>query len=172
MPDETPTASEPVKHIPIADFRAQGYLQEVNRRVLHPLGLALEVTVMDRESDDTKLVERIAPLVADALAQRAERHGEGAVTTGNPDDVRAEIAREVAKVIVSDFWPRGSEHISGVWDYRDDPEGIYFGAGELDPNKADRVETILQHKLRRREEILGFGVQGVTDVARSERSEP
>jgi hypothetical protein len=29
----------------IAEFRDQGYLQEVNRLVLHPAGLALEVVV-------------------------------------------------------------------------------------------------------------------------------
>lgn len=26
--------------------------------------------------------------------------------------------------------PEGEEYISGVWDYRDDPEGIYFGFTE------------------------------------------
>lgn len=33
------------------EFREQGYLQEVNRRFLHPLGLALEVV---REVDGTE----------------------------------------------------------------------------------------------------------------------
>ena len=34
----------------VKDFVDRGYLQEVNRRVLHPLGLALEVT---EETDGT-----------------------------------------------------------------------------------------------------------------------
>lgn len=35
------------KTIPIAEFRQRGYLQELNRRFLHPLGMALAVTVND-----------------------------------------------------------------------------------------------------------------------------
>ena len=36
-----------IKHIDIKEFRELGYLQEVNRCFLHPLGLALEVMVDD-----------------------------------------------------------------------------------------------------------------------------
>jgi hypothetical protein len=34
-----------VKCIDIAEFRDKGYLQEVNRQFLHPLGLALSVVI-------------------------------------------------------------------------------------------------------------------------------
>lgn len=34
-----------VKYMSVAEFREEGYLQELNRRFLHPLGLALEVCV-------------------------------------------------------------------------------------------------------------------------------
>ena len=34
-----------VKRIDIKEFREQGYLQELNRRFLHPLGLALEIKI-------------------------------------------------------------------------------------------------------------------------------
>lgn len=34
-----------VKKMTVKEFREDGYLQELNRRFLHPLGLALEVTV-------------------------------------------------------------------------------------------------------------------------------
>ena len=34
-----------VKYMSVAEFRDEGYLQELNRRFLHPLGLALEVCV-------------------------------------------------------------------------------------------------------------------------------
>lgn len=34
-----------IKRIDIKEFRESGYLQEINRRFLHPLGLALEVVV-------------------------------------------------------------------------------------------------------------------------------
>jgi hypothetical protein len=40
-----------IKRIDITDFREQGFLQEVNRQFLHPLGLALEVVV---EADGTE----------------------------------------------------------------------------------------------------------------------
>lgn len=36
-----------VKRITAKEFREEGYLQELNRRFLHPLGLALEVVVED-----------------------------------------------------------------------------------------------------------------------------
>ena len=34
----------PAPHISIAEFRALGFVQEINRRILHPAGLALEVS--------------------------------------------------------------------------------------------------------------------------------
>lgn len=39
------------KKMTVAEFREQGYLQELNRQFLHPLGLALEVVV---ENDGTE----------------------------------------------------------------------------------------------------------------------
>jgi hypothetical protein len=57
-----------IKKIDIKEFRENGYLQELNRQFLHPLGLALEVV---QDSD-------------------------------------------------------GTEYIGGVWDYRDDEEGIQY----------------------------------------------
>lgn len=38
------------KDVPIAEFRERGYLQELNRRFLHPLGMALAV---QRNDDGT-----------------------------------------------------------------------------------------------------------------------
>lgn len=40
-----------VKRMDVAEFRREGYLQEVNRRFLHPLGLALEVVVEEDGSE-------------------------------------------------------------------------------------------------------------------------
>jgi hypothetical protein len=57
-----------VKKMTPKEFRESGYLQELNRLFLHPLGLAMEVTI----NDD------------------------------------------------------GTEFFSGVWDCRDDPEGIVY----------------------------------------------
>lgn len=39
--------SEPIKYMSVAEFREKGYLQEVNRRLLHLCGIALSVTIDD-----------------------------------------------------------------------------------------------------------------------------
>lgn len=36
-----------IKKMDIKEFREKGYLQEINRRFLHPLGLALEIVIDD-----------------------------------------------------------------------------------------------------------------------------
>ena len=91
--------SKKIKRMKVADFRADGYLQELNRRFLHPLGLALEVVV-----------------------------------TGD-----------------------GHEHISGVWDYREDPEGICYG--EVDLVKTEKIERRWSKRETARREALGYMVQ-------------
>jgi len=42
-----------IKNIDIKEFRKLGFLQEVNRKFFHPLGLALEVIIND---DDTEVL--------------------------------------------------------------------------------------------------------------------
>jgi hypothetical protein len=37
-----------------------------------------------------------------------------------------------------------------VWDYRDDPEGMFFADGMIDQDKVDRVEKLRQSKLVKR----------------------
>ena len=69
-----------VKRIDIEEFQEKGYLQEVNRRFLHPLGLALEVIIDEAD---------------------------------------------------------GSVKLGGIWDSRDDPEGIVFD--KFDSAKATSV---------------------------------
>lgn len=41
--------ADDLKTMTVQEFRALGYLQEVNRQFLHPLGLALEIIVEDGE---------------------------------------------------------------------------------------------------------------------------
>ena len=38
---------ENIKKIDIKEFRAKGFLQEVNRKFFHPLGLALEIVITE-----------------------------------------------------------------------------------------------------------------------------
>ncbi len=79
--------SEKIKRISIEEFREFGFLLELNRRFLHPLGMALEVTI-DEET--------------------------------------------------------GEESLGGIWDYREDPEGMMYG--ELQQDKIDRVKKFTDKK--------------------------
>ncbi len=99
-----------IKRIDIKEFRELGFLQEVNRQFLHPLGLALEVIVDDK----------------------------------------------------------GNEKIGGVWDYRDDPQGIIYDIKNSDKDRierfqknADYVENHIQKMIGKRIESLGFGVEEI-----------
>lgn len=101
--------SEKIRRISIKEFREKGYLQEVNRRFFHPLGLALEVIIDDKT---------------------------------------------------------GEEKLGGVWDYRDDPEGIAFGKDVTSkPDfkvKAENIEKEFTAKKEYREKSLGFFIQPVS----------
>ena len=105
-----------VKRIEIKEFREKGYLQELNRRFLHPLGLALEVKV----DDET-----------------------------------------------------GVETLSGVWDCRDEDEGIFYAIKDSDE---ERQKKFLQKKQfideqmtkfeAKRMKALGFSVEPVEGDAK------
>lgn len=45
--------STPIVKMPISEFRSLGYLQELNRQFLHPLGLALEVVIDNETGEET-----------------------------------------------------------------------------------------------------------------------
>jgi len=91
-----------VKRIDIKEFQDFGYLQEVNRQFLHPLGMALEIIINDE--------------------------------TG-------EIA------------------LGGIWDYRDEPDGMAFADGEIDQLKAVRVQVAWHRKKQIRIKNLGYVIQ-------------
>jgi hypothetical protein len=91
-----------IKYIDIAEFRRLGFVQELNRRFLHPLGLALEVVL-------------------------------------NED---------------------GTETLGGVWDYREDPEGIYYAdLPEEAQIKAYAMDELWLQRYRARTAALGWMVQ-------------
>lgn len=89
-----------VNYISIKEFREKGFLQELNRQFLHPLGLALQVNI---DAD-------------------------------------------------------GNETLGGIWDYRDDPEGILFG-DPIDVEKALFVKGFAEGKAEQRVKIFGFVIQ-------------
>lgn len=53
----------------------------------------------------------------------------------------------------------GTEHLGGIWDYRDDPEGLIYGDG-IDWDKASRVEDLRLSKSRNRISKFDFEIQG------------
>ena len=100
--------SESIKRMDIKEFREKGYLQEVNRRFFHPLGLALEVVV---EED-------------------------------------------------------GTERLGGIWDYRDDEEGIIYDESVLSKDKAKRKAAFIENEFLKRKQIrekkLGYFIQPIS----------
>jgi hypothetical protein len=53
----------------------------------------------------------------------------------------------------------GSEALGGVWDYRDDPEGMEFGPGMIDPAKVETVREMMESKRAAREKMFGSVIQ-------------
>jgi hypothetical protein len=99
-----------IKRMDVKEFREKGYLQELNRKFLHPLGLALEVVV---EQD-------------------------------------------------------GTEHLGGIWDYRDDPEGIYYDIEHSEEERKVRfrknyfnIAAEFALKGADRQRTLGFDVEPI-----------
>lgn len=93
------------KFMNIKEFRESGYLQEVNRQFLHPLGLALTVFI----DDET-----------------------------------------------------GEEELGGIWDYREDPEGIYFNYMNRENDqiikaiiKREFIKQEFQERSEVREDLFG-----------------
>jgi len=89
----------------IKEFRESGYLQEVNRLFLHPLGLALEIII---EED-------------------------------------------------------GTEKLGGVWDYREDDEGMRYHESVINSpqfhNKKENIAKIIRERREKREQLLGYWTQ-------------
>lgn len=95
-------AKQKINRMSITEFVDEGYLQELNRKFLHPLGLALEA-VVDREFK--------------------------AVSFG------------------------------GVWDFRNDPEGIAYGGEGPNLEKAKRIRHLQEERKPERIARLGYWIQ-------------
>lgn len=91
------------------EFLDLGLLHEINRLLLHPIGLALQVTPVANE---------------------------------------------------------GGQFSAGVWDYRDDREGIYYDGGLPDAEKAVKVAELMFERREGRKEELGYVIQPVDSGTR------
>lgn len=132
MPD-VPHETVPQKRIDIAEFRELGFLQEANRVFFHPLGLALEV-VIDACPECLGHGKR--------AFDREKREG------GLPPCPNCDGAGKI-------------ERLGGVWDYRDDPEGIAYALPlKIDPDKITSVEEeFRKHRDARAELFDGRTIQ-------------
>ncbi len=57
--------------------------------------------------------------------------------------------------------PNGDESLDGIWDYRDDPEGITFADGMIDAKKVDSVFMLKHSKMKKR---IGLGNCNVVGI--------
>lgn len=131
--------TDEIKHIDIEEFADLGFMQEVNRLVLHPAGLALERSSPWTEKD-------IEGWVAEVNADRPE-------SIGQIDPVAYIWA--FVKANGMDKW-----HLSGVWDYRDDPEGVVYGANQMTEEKRANVRAEWEKHRLARNDLFG-GDDGV-----------
>lgn len=53
----------------------------------------------------------------------------------------------------------GSQEISGIWDFREDPEGVIYDETALNPELIERVRQIEEERKPQRLERLGYWVQ-------------
>lgn len=53
----------------------------------------------------------------------------------------------------------GSEEFGGIWDYREDPEGITYGKGMINKEKSEYIESLYLEKCEYRNQYLGFEIQ-------------
>ena len=88
-----------IKYIDLKEFIDMGLLLEVNRVFFHPIGLALEIDIVDD----------------------------------------------------------GSHFVGGIWDYREDDEGMLFN--KLDKEKMDRARRFICRQIARRFKKLGYVCQ-------------
>lgn len=149
MGETESNAGDPeIVYLPIAEFRDRGYLQEVNRRVLHPLGLALEVSTVP-------LLDALDLLDAIKVEFRTI-----AASPEQTDVYAAAVGRAVTSQLAEQM---GVERISGVWDYRGDPDGIRYVLSPEDAaaaiERAIAVDREFGERAPRREAALGFVIQ-------------
>lgn len=153
-----------VKYIDPEEFREEGYLQEVNRRFLHPLGLAIEVFASKPgeervhyalvTSSDLDYLRSLLPDAPEVVSDDADEEVLNLVRMYKRIDHAIEQSRTTV--------------FRGVWDYRDDPEGMNFAFNSEDEkdafaNRADNITKEWRNRRRARVEALGYFIQPYGD---------
>jgi len=63
------------------------------------------------------------------------------------------------EVVIDD--ETGKETLGGIWDYRDDPEGIIYAKEYFPTEKCKNAQKIIAEKHKQRQEVLGYVFQDV-----------
>lgn len=66
------------------------------------------------------------------------------------------------EVIVDD--ETGEERLGGIWDYREDPEGILFQRGVINKEKARCVKAEANSKVKARIDTGNCGIDGTQKI--------
>jgi hypothetical protein len=63
----------------------------------------------------------------------------------------------------------GEVTMGGIWDFRDDPEGVVFADGEIDQKKTFRVQAAWNGKRQARYDRFGYMIQnGLSNERRAD----
>ena len=149
-----------MKYLAAQEVWDLGIAQEVNRRLLHPRGLALQYIRSTEESGalltleiNESFVQSFIELIDWAVEETTEE------TEGWRDSA------ERFKAIIAEA-QRDAGSMIKVRDSRDDPEGIVFG--DLDQEgvaKAERFEALINDRYDARVKALNFLIEPLPEVA-------
>lgn len=63
----------------------------------------------------------------------------------------------------------GNECFGEIWDYRDDPEGLFFGEGMIDESKIEIFEDLYKSKEATRKRFVGSAIQADDETTKEAR---
>lgn len=58
----------------------------------------------------------------------------------------------------------GTEHLGGIWDFREDPEGMMFSEGVIDPKKTRHVAEEFSRHVQERIKLFGQDMIGLSGI--------
>lgn len=126
--------------IDVSEFKHEGFLQEANRQFFHPHGLALAITRVTDDADGGSV---------HTFALSAEQYERLTALVADDEDLVAAVANAY-------HYEVGDAYFQGVWDVRDDPEGVVFGSwDDEDRAKAERVAAERERHRKAREAMFG-----------------
>lgn len=133
-----------IKRMPIREFKDLGFLQEANRQFFHPHGLALEITRITEEdaTDGARPPLHNVALGAPEFELLQRILADSALRASSTLDRLRQLVEQATRYDVDDAF------LSGVWDYRDDPEGVLYGDLRGDDDALEKAEAVFAQRLR------------------------